>query len=95
MFSDPYQTLGISRTASDREIKKAYRNLSRQYHPDNYTDPVQKEQAEEKFRQAIQNSEYFQNDKEGFSILSYDGGNGKDNLKSFVVVVKLKEPLKK
>ena len=51
MFSDPYQTLGISRTASDREIKKAYRNLSRQYHPDNYTDPVQKEQAEEKFRQ--------------------------------------------
>ena len=51
--------------------------------------------VEEKFRQAIQNSEYFQNDKEGFSILSYDGGNGKDNLKSFVVVVKLKEPLKK
>ena len=53
--------------------------------------------AEEKFRQAFQKSEFFQNDKEGFSILSYDGGSGKskDNLKSFVVLVKLKEPLKK
>ncbi|MBO6107889.1 MAG: DnaJ domain-containing protein, partial [Eubacterium sp.] len=50
MFNDPYQVLGVARTASDREIKKAYRTLSRKYHPDNYTDPAQKEQAEEQFR---------------------------------------------
>lgn len=33
-MSDPYQILGISRSASDEEVKKAYRNLSRKYHPD-------------------------------------------------------------
>ena len=31
---DPYSVLGITRGALDEEIKKAYRNLSRKYHPD-------------------------------------------------------------
>ena len=33
-MTDPYRVLEVSRDASDDEIKKAYRNLSRKYHPD-------------------------------------------------------------
>ena len=34
MTGDPYRTLDVSKDASDAEIKRAYRKLARQYHPD-------------------------------------------------------------
>ena len=51
---DPYQVLGVSRDASDEEIKKAYRALSRKYHPDANVNNPNKDQAEEKFKQIQQ-----------------------------------------
>ena len=49
-MSDPYKVLGISRNASDDEVKKAYRAMSRKYHPDANINNPHKEQAEEMFK---------------------------------------------
>ena len=38
MATDPYQTLGVARDASEKEIKSAYRKLAKQLHPDKNTD---------------------------------------------------------
>lgn len=51
-MNDPYSTLGVPKGATDEEIKDAYRNLVKKYHPDNYSDdnPL-KELAKEKMQQ--------------------------------------------
>ena len=54
MISDPYKTLGVSRDASDDEIKKAYRKLSRMYHPDANINNPNKDAIEEKFKEVQQ-----------------------------------------
>ena len=49
-MQDPYKVLGISRDASDEEVKKAYRKLSRKYHPDANINNPNRDKAEEMFK---------------------------------------------
>lgn len=71
-MSNPYEVLGVTPGASDEEIKKAYRSLSRKYHPDANVNNPNKAQAEEKFKQVQQ--AYDQIMKEKQQGYSYGGG---------------------
>ena len=50
-MNDPYQTLGVSRNATDEQIKQAYKELARKYHPDNYANNPLSDLAESKMKE--------------------------------------------
>ena len=50
-MKDPYEVLGINRNATDNEIKTAYRELARKYHPDNYVNNPLSDLASDKMRE--------------------------------------------
>ena len=78
-MTDPYEVLGVSRGASDDEIKKAYRKLSRTYHPDANINNPNKAEAEEKFKQVQQAYKQIMDEREhGTSYQSGGSSYGGD-----------------
>lgn len=73
---DPYSVLGVSRDASMDEIKKAYRSLSRKYHPDANINNPNKDQAEEKFKQVQQAYDQIVKEREQRASGNYGGFGG-------------------
>ena len=73
---DPYSVLGVPRNASDEEIKKAYRRLSRKYHPDANINNPNKDQAEEKFKEVQQAYEQIMREREYGTGSQNAGGYG-------------------
>ena len=66
MMLDPYKVLGVSPNASEEEIKKAYKALSRKYHPDANINNPDKDKAEEKFKEI----------QEAYHIIMKGGASG-------------------
>ncbi len=73
---NPYEVLGVSPDASDAEIKKAYRELARKYHPDNYQDNPLADLAEEKMKEINDAYDAITKSREGggYSGGGYGGG---------------------
>ena len=74
-MTDPYSVLGVSPTAEMDEIKKAYRKLSRTYHPDANINNPNKEQAEEKFKQIQEAYNQIVKERENNASGSYGQGS--------------------
>ena len=76
-MKDPYSVLGVSPNATDDEVKKAYRELARKYHPDNYQkDPALAELAGEKMKEINEAYERIQNMRSGKSSSSSSSYTG-------------------
>ena len=69
----PYEILGVNPNASDDEIKKAYRNLARKYHPDKYRDSDLADLANEKMKEINAAYEEIQKERAGGGKKSSSG----------------------
>ena len=77
MITDPYKVLNVSPSASDDEVKKAYRDLARKYHPDHYHGTDLEHMAEEKMKEINEAYDMIQKQrKNGNSTQQGYGANG-------------------
>ena len=75
-MADPYQVLGVSPSASDEEVKAAYRQLARKYHPDNYAGNPLADLATEKMKEINEAYDEIQRQRRGSQGPRSYGGSG-------------------
>lgn len=89
MVANPYEVLGISPNASNDEVKKAYRELSRKYHPDSYVDNPLSELAEEKFKEVQEAYDQIMKQRENGGYSYQAGGQSYSSASSSQETVEL------
>ena len=75
-MTDPYQVLGVAPTATDDEVKKAYRQLCKKYHPDANVGKPDAAQAEKRFMEVQQAYEEIMHRRQGGGTRAGSGYNG-------------------
>ena len=70
-MTDPYKVLGVSPSATDDEIKKAYRALAKKYHPDSYVNTPFADMANEKMKEINEAYDQIQKDRSSGSGNAY------------------------
>ncbi|MBR2044099.1 MAG: DnaJ domain-containing protein [Clostridia bacterium] len=73
-MNDPYSILGVDKNASDEDIKKAYRELARKYHPDHYADNPLASLAAEKMKEINEAYDTIMNERRGGQNSTGGGG---------------------
>ena len=81
-MKDPYEVLGVGKNATDDEIKNAYRELARKYHPDNYTDNPLSDLAGEKMKEINEAYDAIMNRRKGGKN-TYEGNYSSSNASAF------------
>lgn len=78
-MKNPYEVLGVTPTATDEEVKKAYRDLARKYHPDKYRDSDLADLASEKMKEVNAAYEEIQKMRAGGNTQSQNGSDFRYN----------------
>ena len=81
-MKDPYEVLGVAQTASDSEIKKAYHELVKKYHPDNYANNPLADLASEKMKEINEAYDTITRARAGGSSGGYQSGGSSGGYQS-------------